>query len=200
MPEDATLVTPPERLAEPELLGASRRGMAASAATALLLGLGAFGFAGSDPVTKGDHISNTVAVNLAEGFRRANGTLLPVDVSTKPQREKLLQSLPVPAIEAERLIALVERGERMLGWLTLWDNFDEDGDVVSVTAAGFTQSVALMHAPTRILVPYIPGQPVFITGERDGMGGGVTVAVHLSTGPLPLPPLAVGQTVALPIQ
>ncbi len=31
------------------------------------------------------------------------------------------------------------------------------------------------------------------------MGGGVTLAVELSTGPLPLPPLAVGQTVVLPI-
>ena len=50
----------------------------------------------------------------------------------------------------------------------------------------------------RIVVPYIPGHPVLITGERDG-GGGITVAVELSTGPLPLPPLAVGQTVALPI-
>jgi hypothetical protein len=69
-----------------------------------------------------------------------------------------------------------------------------------VTAAGFTQQVPLFHAPTRILVPYIPGQPVFVTGERDGRGGGVTVAVELSTGPLPLPPLAVGQTVALPLQ
>jgi hypothetical protein len=60
--------------------------------------------------------------------------------------------------------------------------------------------VPLRHTPTKILVPYIPGQPVFVTGEHDGMGGGVTVAVELSTGPLPLPPLAVGQTVALPIQ
>jgi len=96
--------------------------------------------------------------------------------------------------------AQVERGERALGWLTLWDNFDEDGDVASVSAAGLTQTVALLHAPKRILVPYIPGQPVLITGERDGMGGGVTLAVELSTGSLPLPPLAVGQTVALPIQ
>jgi hypothetical protein len=200
MPEDVVLVTPPERLAEPERLGTNRRGMAAGATTALLLSLGVFGFAGSDPVTRSDRVSNAEAARLADGFRRARGSLLPVDISTKPQRDKLVQSLPMPASEAERLIVLVERGERMLGWLTLWDNFDEDGDVASVTAAGFTQRVPLRHAPTRILVPYILGQPVFITGEHDGMGGGVTVAVELSTGPLPLPPLAVGQTVALPIQ
>jgi hypothetical protein len=54
--------------------------------------------------------------------------------------------------------------------------------------------------PTQILVAYIPGRPVLITGERDGMGGGVTMAVELSTGPLAIPPLAVGQTIALPIQ
>jgi hypothetical protein len=200
MPEDVVLVTPPERLAEPERLGTNRRGMAAGATTALLLSLGVFGFAGSDPVTRSDRVSNAEAARLADGFRRARGSLLPVDISTKPQRDKLVQSLPMPVSEAERLIVLVERGERMLGWLTLWDNFDEDGDVASVTAAGFTQRVPLRHAPTRILVPYIPGQPVLITGEHDGMGGGVTVAVELSTGPLPLPPLAVGQSVALPIQ
>jgi hypothetical protein len=167
---------------------------------AVLLGLGVFGFAGSEPVSKGDRISKSEAAKLAERFRHASGALLPVDMSTKPQREKLLHALPMAPAEAERLMALVERGERMLGWLTLWDNFDEDGDIASVTAAGLTQSIPLTHAPKRILVPYIPGQPVLITGERDGMGGGVTLAVELAAGPLPLPPLAVGQTVALPIQ
>ncbi len=81
----------------------------------------------------------------------------------------------------------------------MWDIYDEDGDIASVTAGGMTQRVVLTRTPVRILIPYIPGQPVFVTGERDGMGGGVTLAVELSTGPLPLPPLAVGQTVVLPI-
>ena len=200
MPEDATLVTPPERLAEPELLATSRRGMAAGAATAVLVGLGVFGFAGSTPTTKGDHVSGAVAAGLADGFPHAKGSLMPVDVSTRLQRDKLVQSLPMPTVEAERLIALVERGDRMLGWLTLWDNFDQDGDVASVTAAGFTQSVALMHAPTRILVPYIPGHPYSSPASATAWAAASLSPCSFPSGPLPLPPLAVGQTVALPIQ
>jgi hypothetical protein len=199
MQEEPPLVVPRSKLAAPDLAPMSRPGVAGVAA-ALLVGLGVFGFAGSEEGIKGDRISNSQAAKLADGFGRAHGSLLPVDLSTGPQRDRLAQSLPMSSAEAERLLALVERGERMLGWLTLWDNFDEDGDIASVTAAGFTQTVALMHAPKRILVPYVPGQPVLITGERDGMGGGITLAIELSTGPLPLPPLAVGQTIALPIQ
>jgi hypothetical protein len=201
MAEDETVVTPQAKLADPELLGTTERaGRAGAVLMALTLGVGVFGFAGSQPITAGDRVSSADSVRLAEAFRHAKGALLPVDVSTQPRKDHLVQSLRMPKMQAEQLIALIERGERMLGWLTLWDNYDEDGDVVSVTAAGFTQSVALTHAQQRILVPYVPGQPVFITGERDGLGGGVTVAVELSTGPLPLPPLAVGQTIALPIQ
>ena len=147
-----------------------------------------------------DNISSSQAAQLAEGFRNASGSLLPVDLSSEEERGALLDTLNLTKPQAQRLLAMVDRGERMLGWITLWDSSDEDGDVASVTAGGITQHVTLTRTPTRVLVAYIPGQPVYITGERDGMGGGVTLSVELSTGPLPLPPLAVGQTVALPIQ
>jgi hypothetical protein len=197
MPDD-DFVVPEPALARPELLRGSTT-VTAGFIAAVLLGLGAIAFGGSGPATKADGISTSESARLAEGFRQGHGALLPVDLSSEQRRSELVQALRMPRANAENLMAMVERGERMLGWLTLWDNFDEDGDIASVTAAGFTQSVPLTHVPTRILVPYIPGQPVFITGDRDGMGGGITVAVELSTGPLPLPPLAVGQTVALPI-
>jgi hypothetical protein len=166
----------------------------------MLLGLGAFGFGAVSPVSRSDQISGSQAAMLAAGFRNASGSLLPVDLSANQDRSKLLDSLNLTKPQAERLLAMVDRGERTLGWLTLWDSSDEDGDVASITASGITQYVMLTRAPTRVLVAYIPGQPVYITGERDGMGGGVTLSVELSTGPLPLPPLAVGQTIALPIQ
>jgi hypothetical protein len=172
----------------------------AGAVLALLVGFSAFGFGGTEPAMRGgDHVSAAQAAAMAAAYSRATGSLLPVELSTEAQREELIRSLHLPRADAERVIAQAQNGDRALGWLTLWDNFDEDGDVVAVSAAGVTQTVELRHAPTRILVPYIPGQPVYLTGEKDGMGGGVTVAVELSTGPLPLPPLAVGQTVALPL-
>jgi hypothetical protein len=173
---------------------------ACAAGVALLIGVAAFGFVGSAvPAIKGDKVSGGDIAKLTADFSRAKGSLIPFDNSHEAQRDNLMGALRLPAAQAAQLVALVESGERSLGWLTLWDNFDQDGDVVSVTAAGFSQTVPLMHAPTRIVIAYIPGQPVYVTGERDG-GGGITVAVELSTGPLPLPPLAVGQTVALPIQ
>lgn len=202
MREDA--LAPEPKLTAPELIGtkaatfgAATRGLIA---VALLIGLCALGLATVTPETQGDRISGSQTAQLAEGFRNATGSLLPVDLSTDNERSVLLKSLALPQPQAQRLLAMIDRGERTLGWLTLWDNFDEDGDVASVTAAGITQRIALTRGPIRILIPYIPGQPIFITGERDGMGGGVTLAVELSSGPLPLPPLAVGQTIALPIQ
>jgi hypothetical protein len=192
------LIIPEAKLADPQLLGA-RRGLPVAGLLGLAVAFGVFGFANLLPASQGDRMSGADIARLGENFRKARGALLPVDTGTRESKAELMQALPMSRMQAERLMAMVERGERMLGWLTLWDNFDEDGDAVSVSAAGFTQSVALRHAPVRILVPYVPGQPVFITGERDG-GGGVTVAVELSSGPLPLPPLAVGQTVALPLQ
>jgi hypothetical protein len=193
------LATQPATTAS-ERFGINRTAALGAAAGIMLLGLGAFGFGAVSPVSRSDQISSSQAAILAAGFRNASGSLLPVDLSANQDRSKLLDSLNLTKPQAERLLAMVDRGERMLGWLTLWDSSDEDGDVASITASGITQHVMLTRAPTRVLVASIPGQPVYITGERDGIGGGVTLSVELSTGPLPLPPLAVGQTIALPIQ
>jgi hypothetical protein len=183
-----------------ERLGINMTATLGAAAGILLLGLGAFGFGAVSPVNRSDQISSGQAAMLVAGFRNASGSLMSVDLPENQERSKLLDSLNLTKPQAERLLTMVDRGERTLGWLTLWDNSDEDGDIASVTAGGITQHVALTRAPTRILVAAIPGQPVYVTGERDGMGGGITLSIELSTGPLPLPPLAVGQTVALPIQ
>jgi hypothetical protein len=192
-------LAPEPKIAGPELLNVGKTTGLAAAVVAILIGLGAFGMGAVTPVTQGDKVSGGDTARLVEGFRNASGSLLPVDISTDNERLQLLRALDLPKLQVQRLLAMVERGERALGWLTLWDNYDEDGDIASVTAGGMTQRVVLTRTPVRILIPYIPGQPVFVTGERDGMGGGVTLAVELSTGPLPLPPLAVGQTVVLPI-
>ena len=178
-----------------------KAGQAASVGglAALIVACGVFGFANLLPASQSDRASGAETARLDENFRAARGALLPVDAASREKKATLVAALPMPRMQVQRLFAMVERGERALGWLTLWDNYDEDGDIASVTAGGMTQRVVLTRTPVRILVPYIPGQPVFVTGERDGMGGGVTLAVELSTGPLPLPPLAVGQTVVLPI-
>lgn len=199
VPDDSMSATYATRLAPSHVLG--RQPVATAAVVALLLvGLGAFAVVNRAPPQKGDRVASLEVERLTETFRNGHGALVPVDLSTPQKREEILSALRMPAAKARRLMAMVERGERALGWLTLRDNLDEDGDVASVTAAGVTQQVPLFRAPTRIVVPYIPGQPVLVTGEHDGLGGGISVEVELSTGPLPLPPLAVGESVALPLR
>jgi hypothetical protein len=188
------------KLTSPETRGGSTTAATTGFVAAVLLGFCAIAFGGSAAATKADGISASEAAKIAEGYRLNRGTLMPVSLSRRHRRDELMRLLHLPRSEAESLVAMVERGERTLGKLTLWDSLDEDGDIASVTAGGFTQSIPLTRTPTQILVAYIPGRPVLITGERDGMGGGVTMAVELSTGPLAIPPLAVGQTIALPIQ
>lgn len=167
---------------------------------ALLLAFGMGGWGAAQPSLKGDHVSAAQVAAITASFEHARGALIPISLATYERADELVKSWHIPRARAERLVASVDNGERALGWITLWDNFEEDGDVASLSVAGLTVSVPLWHVPTRLLIPYVPGQPIFITGERDGLGGGVTAAVELTGGALPLPPLAVGQTITLPLQ
>ena len=113
-------------------------------------------------------------------------------------RENFLAS---PYLEPElkqQLLTEMDKGERDLAVITLWDNFDQDGDVVSIQSGGVTLTVPLAHAPTKIFLPYKRGAALSITGVRDG-GGGITAAVETTAGAVPLPVLSVGQTIVLPL-
>lgn len=196
MREDSDETSPKPELAGPELLKtASARITLAAAIAMCAASAGYWQIAGA--VSSGDDLSSGDRARLAESFSRGHGSLMPLAPDTNESEWR--EALRIPESEEIKLLRQISSNERALGWLTLWDNYDDDGDVVTVTAAGVTQTVPIAHVPVKVLVPYIPGQPVFVTGARDG-GGGVTVAVELTTGPLPLPPLAVGQTVALPLQ
>jgi hypothetical protein len=74
----------------------------------------------------------------------------------------------------------------------------EDGDMVELNAAGFSQRVTIMHKPVSFFLPLNPGGSVNIKAVRDGGGGGVTLGVSTITGKLALPILAVGQSVEIP--
>lgn len=113
-------------------------------------------------------------------------------------RENFLAS---PYLEPElkqQLLTEMDKGERELAVITLWDNFDQDGDVVSIQSAGVTLTVPLAHAPTKIFLPYRRGASLSITGVRDG-GGGITAALETTAGAVPLPVLPVGQTIVVPL-
>lgn len=88
---------------------------------------------------------------------------------------------------------------RELIWLTLWDDCAEDGDVVSVLTEGFSTSVPLTHQPVRLAVPRPTDNLLRVHGEFDG-GGGITVAIATAHGSVPLPVMAPGQTIAVPVR
>jgi hypothetical protein len=169
---------------------------------ALVVAAAAFGLTqvvGSVGGPPGDRVSASEIRILQEGFAKSHGGPVPIDLSQPEERQALVKHLVLPQPEAARVVALIDEGRLAVGWITVWDNFDEDGDAVAITAGGFTQTIPLSHQPTTVAVPYLPGQPITIEGVRDG-GGGITAAIGLASGPLPLPPLAVGQTVQVPFQ
>jgi hypothetical protein len=117
---------------------------------------------------------------------------------------------PVPAAELQRAIDATQLsdsekarlrievvGKTRLGWVTVSDSVEEDGDWVIVSSGGFQQDIRLFHRPTTIAVPYTPGVPATVTGKIDG-GGGITVAVHVGASIFPLAPMQVGTSVQVP--
>ncbi|MCD7111825.1 hypothetical protein LRX75_22620 [Rhizobium sp. DKSPLA3] len=88
---------------------------------------------------------------------------------------------------------LVE-GRAHLGWLTLWDDQVQDGDVIALTGAGFSRTIALTKQPQQIAVPISgQGDAFVVKGIRDG-GAGITVAATTDAGTVPMPIMAPGET------
>ncbi len=144
----------------------------------------------------GDHVPLEKRAQIDAFFSAYTGRLSPL--LPEKERAAFFASPGMSAAQKTALWAEVERGDKKLAVITLWDNFDEDGDAVSVAGDGVTINVPLTHVTTRIYIPYKPGGNLAITGLRDG-GGGVTAAIETLAGAVPLPILTVGQTIMLPL-
>lgn len=171
-------------------------------------------FSDSLPLLGGtaDQVSAQEAQTLEQQFQTAQAALLagsasmitpisPADLADPQQQEKIKAALQLDsAAEKEQLIQQAVRNTVQLGWITVWDNYAEDGDVIEIVANGVTQRVPIWNAPTTVVIPYSgPGAQVTIRGVVDG-GGGITAAAETSQGGMPFPPLAVGQTRNLTIR
>lgn len=113
------------------------------------------------------------------------------------ETDQAIAKLMMSGAEKEKVRAEVADGKVRLGWITVSDNFDEDGDWISVTGAGFRQDVRLLHAPYTMAVPYIPGMPITVTGLVDGGGGDITVSVYVGTAVLSMRPLKPGEVLQI---
>ena len=124
-----------------------------------------------------------------------------VDVHNPEQRAKAKEALTVPAPEAETLLDRAAKGEVRLVWVTVWDNREEDGDTITVSAGNVTTPViVLAHAKRTIVLPVAPGEAIRITGVKDGGGGGITTGIVTASGEISVPPLYPGQVVTLSVR
>src|SRR5262249_32992114 len=138
----------------------------------------------------------------------------PVAVEEQQPKPQLMPSLirPVAATEVEQAIAAIlgtdddkarlraeiASGRIRIGSPTVLDSDFGDSDVVTVSSAGISQQVRLFHVPTTVAVPYAPGTPVTVTGEVDGDGRGITVAVRAGASTFGLAPMQPGTSVQVP--
>jgi hypothetical protein len=148
---------------------------------AALVSVGLFGAPGAGkqkqaPATAGSSLIRPIAAGEAD---KAIGRLM----MSGPEKEKVREE--------------VADGKLRLGWITVSDNLDEDGDWVRVGGAGFRQDVRLLHKPYTMAVPYLPGMPVTVTGLVDGGGGDITVSVYVGSAVLSLRPLKTGEVLQI---
>jgi len=134
-----------------------------------------------------------------EAIEKGVSFVRPVDFMDPNEREEAKIATGLPEKEAEALMQKAEGGITYLGWVTVWDNYAEDGDVVEVSSGGLKRRVPISHTPTTIVVPYdVHAATLTITGVHDG-GGGITAAAKTKGGQIPFPPLKVGETKILTI-
>ena len=142
-------------------------------------------------------------VDAAEVARRgaalAAAGPLPLGQIAASDAAAALVEIGLSAADTTTLTANVTAGRVRLVRLSVFDSDVEDGDVAEIRSAGFRQVVPLTRAPIVLAVPVGPDNTIEIAGLVDGGGGGVTVGLVLLNGPLPLPPLSVGQVLRLPI-
>lgn len=150
----------------------------------------------------GDRTDQPTREQIAEMQRiwedvQRTGIVLP-----EVEREEMAQALTTTGLPDQERMALqkeLETEKVSLVWFTLWDNMDEDGDVVALSSNGLTVTVPLYVKMQRIAIPSPSDGVVRVTGVKDG-GGGITLGLMSGPNPVPLPPFLIGQRVDIPVR
>jgi hypothetical protein len=150
-------------------------------------------------VTTADETPPELAARYAAAFTGAHSRLSPVDLSTDAIQDAVVTLIPASEVVARSLVAEALAGRRALGKVIISDNIVEDGDVVTLECGGLSVAVTLKKAGDTLIFPYQPGDVLRIIGTKDGDGGGITAAIEVAAGPIPLPPLRPGETRELPL-
>ncbi|MBR1123098.1 hypothetical protein JQ628_16345 [Bradyrhizobium lablabi] len=186
---------------EPQLLGPQqllRPSALAAGATVLIAAFTAYHLLSElKPGADNDSRDLTKEAVLTIPADKAHGAFTVLASNFQQSPGSVLVQLKMSEAEKQRLAEKLADGSVRLAAVTVWDTMDEDGDIVEISAAGFSQRVTIMHKPATFFLPLHPGGNVTIRAVRDGYGG-ITLGVRTITGNLPLPRLAVGQTLEIP--
>jgi hypothetical protein len=187
--------------AEPQLLAAQPLlppHAASVGATALIIGAVAFYSLGDSAPRATNHSKDSAGdMVFSVPADKAHGTFKVLPSNFQQSPGSVLVQLHMPEAEKQRVAEKLADGSVRLAAVTVWDTMEEDGDMVEINAAGFSQRVTIMHKPATFFLPLNPGGSVNIKAVHDGRGG-VTLGVSTITGRLALPILAVGQSVEIP--
>jgi hypothetical protein len=188
---------PPVALPAPPL--ASARSLLIVAGFAIAVGTAAAAtYYGQSPRVSGDVGVHSRAGPVPVDTSSMNGAFVLMDKELAAERPHLVRTLAMPERERQRVTEALREGRLRIAAVTLWDSFDQDADIVEITAGGFSQHLTITHVEKTYFVPVVPGGTVRIAAIKDGGGGGVTLGVRTLLGKLPLPPLAPGQFVEVP--
>lgn len=193
VPQPAPVLLPPQPIVPPAIGGLAVLGVIGALAAAFVMLGDKLGPASNNTQSSG---GGPAVVTLAADQAPGAFKILPSSFQNAPTR--VIAQLNMPEAEKRRLTEKLADGSVRLAAVTLWDRMDEDGDVVEVSAATFSQTLTIMHKPVIFFLPVQPGGSVSIRAVRDGGGGGVTLGVSTVIGPVPLPSLAPGQIVEIP--
>jgi hypothetical protein len=180
----------PELQAEPQGSGRPAWILSALVGVALLAGVGyQMGVFSPAPEPAPAPITATAPAQQ-QGF----SLLQPVSAA---DQASAMQSLMMSDADKGNVAKAVQGGGTRLAWLALSDSGAEDGDVVTISGAGFSQTVPLLKKQTHLAVPYIPGTPIRVFGTKDGYSPGITVAVYAGGNVFKLKTMREGETIEI---
>jgi hypothetical protein len=121
----------------------------------------------------------------------------------KSDEDAVLDTMRLDPAVRQQLKRAIDRSgsgnESSLAWVSLWDFAAQDGDVVSLSSAGYTITVPLENKPAEFAVPVDASRQIQITGLHDG-GGGITVGIKSGNSGVSMPVLAEGQSRSIPVE
>jgi hypothetical protein len=123
------------------------------------------------------------------------GVVTPVDARNPAAVRVAISALNVPRGQRQEIERDVLAGRRRIGWIVVTDSMDPDGDMIAIEAGGVSQTVTLTKAWMPIPVLLDDAHMIGITAVKDGVQGGVTLALATHGSQLTLRPMEVGERI-----